>query len=199
MMGGEKKGSLLKKVILCVVAAPFIGALLLYLLFFVLYGVETSRDKNLTDVQPYLPVMEKELGIELDGGEMIYGYDGHGGFHGDGTACIVLSFSEDAVLEQIEKNTAWRPLPLNETAHILCYGITTQTENGTVSRGPYLTDGHREPYLPPIEKGYYLLLDRQPEAYKQWGENMLDRPSLNFTLAIFDTETNRLYYCAMDT
>ncbi len=42
-------------------------------------------------------------GIDLSAGEMVSTYDDHGGFHGDGTTCTIIQFSDDALLEEIEK------------------------------------------------------------------------------------------------
>ena len=61
-----------------------------------------------------------------------------------------------------------------------------------------MTDEEQEPLLPEVENGYYRLIDRQMENGFVTAA-MLERASLNFTLGIYDTDTDTLYYCEMDT
>ena len=51
-----------------------------------------------------------------------------------------------------------------------------------------------------INKGYYYFLDRHDEAiYYNSDENVLNRFSYNFTIALYNEETNKLYYYELDT
>ena len=131
------------------------------------------------------------LSIDVSSGKEVQFRDNHGGFHGDGTKYVVLEFSEDKVLEQIQDNSAWIALPLDETAAALVYGVT----EGTSQVGPFLKDENGDVLFPKIENGYYLLIDR----HSQTEENILERASFNFTLAIYDADTNKLHYCEFDT
>ena len=90
------------------------------------------------------------------------------------------------------------PLPMDEVAAVLAYGVTEHGEGYTINRGPYLTDEEQEPLLPEVENGYYRLIDRQMENGFVTAA-MLERASLNFTLGIYDTDTGTLYYCEMGT
>ena len=59
-----------------------------------------------------------------------------------------------------------------------------------------MTDDDNDPLIPEIRAGFYRLIDRHAQA----GEtDLLSRASLNFTLALYDTNTNTLYFCEMDT
>ena len=84
---------------------------------------------------------------------------------------------------------------------ILVYGVTEQTgteETGITvyQTGPYVTDDDNDPLIPEIRAGFYRLIDRHAQA----GEtDLLGRASLNFTLALYDTDTDTLYFCEMDT
>ena len=49
--------------------------------------------------------------IDVSSGSEVSHYDTHSG-NGDGTSCIVLSFGDDSVLEEIESNTEWKAFPL---------------------------------------------------------------------------------------
>lgn len=135
--------------------------------------------------------VSNELGIDVSSGDEISASDSHGGFHGDGTTYIVLNFSDNKVLEQIEANTQWKKFPLDETVKALVYGISN--EAGSI--GPFLNDGNGGPLVPEIRNGYYLLIDRHTDK----GTDILSRGSFNFTLGLYDTDTDTLYYCEFDT
>ena len=142
-------------------------------------------------------------GLEIDasGGEVVSGEDSHGGFHGDGTTCVILQFEDGAIEEQIKESGDWKAFPLEETVQALVYGVTRTNEDGsaTESIGPYLTDEEGEPLVPEIEEGYYRLIDRQAEEGKATGADILHRASLNFTIGLYDTEKGILYFCELDT
>ena len=141
------------------------------------------------------------LGLDLSGCEVVSSWDDHGGFHGDGTAFAELNCSHTGVLNQIKEDGNWKAFPLDKTVQSLVYGVTEQTgteETGIMvyQTGPYLTGEEGDPLVPEIREGYYRLIDRHAKA----GEtDLLDRASLNFTLALYDTERDTLYFCEMDT
>ena len=129
----------------------------------------------------------ENLDLVLPNVRELAGADSHGGFHGDGTTYLVLSCPDSSALEQIKADSRWRPFPMDEITQILAYGY----DNGTISIGPYLGEAE----LPAIQHGYYRLIDRHKEA----DAVILDRHSFNFTLGIYDSDTNTLYYCEVDT
>lgn len=134
--------------------------------------------------------ISKELGIDVSSGKELSNYDTHSG-NGDGTTCIVLSFENDDVLKQIEENSDWNKFPLDEITRTLVYGVDNQTS----SIGPFLNNDKGENLVPQIENGYYILIDRQSNQ----ADNILDRGSFNFTLGIYNTDNNNLYFCKLDT
>ena len=141
------------------------------------------------------------LDLDLSGCEVVSSWDDHGGFHGDGTAFAELNCSHTGVLNQIKEDGNWKAFPLDKTAQSLVYGVTEQTgteETGIMvyQTGPYLTGEEGDPLVPEIREGYYRLIDRHAKA----GEtDLLDRASLNFTRALYDTDTDTLYFCELDT
>ena len=141
------------------------------------------------------------LDLDLSGCEVVSSWDDHGGFHGDGTAFAELNCSHTGVLNQIKEDGNWKAFPLDKTAQSLVYGVTEQTgteETGITvyQTGPYVTDDDNDPLIPEIRAGFYRLIDRHAQA----GEtDLLGRASLNFTLALYDTDTDTLYFCEMDT
>ncbi len=132
-----------------------------------------------------------ELGIDVSAGQEVSGSDSHGAM-GDGTTYIVLQFSDKSVLEEIQKNAQWKAFPLDSTAKTLIYGV----EDETGRRGPYVNDGAGNALIPEIQDGYYILIDRHAEADKG---DILNRGSFNFTLGLYDSGTDTLYFCRMDT
>ena len=50
---------------------------------------------------------------------------------------------------------------------------------------------------PGIANGFYRLIDRHSDAGD--GQNLLERASLNVTLAVYDADSDTLYFCEMDT
>lgn len=125
------------------------------------------------------------IGIDLSDGELVSTYDDHGGFHGDGTTCTIIQFSDDALLEEIEAAGTWQSFPPDEAVNQLLYGN-------------YLYDTEtQENFVPPMEKGYYLLKDRNSQAAEK--PNIMKRGSFNFDLAVYDTDNRTLYYLVLDT
>ena len=49
--------------------------------------------------------------------------------------------------------------------------------------------------IPKIENGYYFFKDRQADKDKE----ILDRYSFNFTVAVYDNDNNKMYFCELDT
>ena len=111
----------------------------------------------------------------MSAGEEISSSDTHGGFHGDGISCVALQFPDSQVADAIAANAAWTPLPLDETAQALAYGVTREDGGEVFSAGPYLTGDAGD------------------------GQNLLERASLNVTLAVYDADSDTLYFCEMDT
>ena len=141
--------------------------------------------------------ISRALHIDVSAGEEISSSDTHGGFHGDGISCVALQFPDSQVADAIAANAAWTPLPLDETAQALAYGVTREDGGEVFSAGPYLTDDSGDPLLPGIANGFYRLIDRHSDAGD--GQNLLERASLNVTLAVYDADSDTLYFCEMDT
>lgn len=164
--------------------------LLLTLLTACLSGCSGSGQKDV------LRDIGRELQLDVSSGTVMSENNSHGGFHGDGTSYTVIQFEDDSLETAISSAEGWTALPLDETAQILVYG----REVGNVKNGPYLTGEDGTSLIPEIENGCYWLKDRQAdEAGKEDERDMLSRPSLNFTIAIYDSDCKTLHYCEMDT
>ena len=118
--------------------------------------------------------------------------DDHGGWLGDGGLTVVLRITDEATVNQIKED--WNPLPLTENMTLLIYG--KKSENIC----PKFGDGSGNTLFPAVENGFYYFIDRHREAVDPFDDtDVLVRLSYNFTIAIFDADTNTLYYTEQDT
>jgi predicted small lipoprotein YifL len=138
--------------------------------------------------------VSEALGLDASAGSEVSTYDTHSG-NGDGVSCVALHFSDEALLEQIRKEPDWKSFPLDETTQTVVYGVSDESS----SVGPYLTDDEGEPLVPEIENGYYRLIDRQAGEDEAEDTPLLDRPSFNVTVGLYDTDSGTLYACKLDT
>lgn len=118
--------------------------------------------------------------------------DTHGGFHGDGAHRLILDCSQKP--EQAEALVSgWWELPLPENLSLILYG---GERDGVV----YGYDLAEEAGLPVVEHGWYRFYDRHGEsADPEDASALFDRSSYNFSLGIYDSDTDQLYYFEYDT
>lgn len=134
--------------------------------------------------------------VDVSDGVVIYQYDDHGGFLGDGKMVVKLSFSDTDCLNRIKESSAWKPLPLTKNLEAFVYGAGIYG----FYHGPYIHDSDYNPVVPKIENGYYCFVDRHSESKDKKDDSaLLNRYSTNCSLAIYDTDTNLLYYLELDT
>lgn len=127
--------------------------------------------------------ISNELGIDVKEEAVLLHEDDHGGWHGDGTLVAVLTVSDETAVSQIKES--WKPLPLNDNLTRLNEKFRTGSES-TV--------------FPYVENGYYRFIDRHREAVDPADDSGVhSRCSYNFTFAVFDTDTNTLYFTRIDT
>lgn len=143
--------------------------------------------------------ISEEIGIDVTDAELLSEMDTHGGFHGDGTSCVVLQLDKETA-QEIMCAQDWSKFPMEETAKVLLYGATQTTQNGIGSRGPYFRGEDEKPLVPHIDNGYYFLLDRHSDAKpNQDAAEILQRASINVTIAVYDDASYILYVCKLDT
>ena len=107
--------------------------------------------------------------------------DTRGGFHGDGELIYTFYLDEDGGRQfesKVKSAVGWRSLPMSETLDELVY----EHFNGKIPRA---------------EKGYYFFYDEQHKTYGD-GE-VLNAFSYDFTVGMFDTETQTVYYYEQHT
>ena len=132
------------------------------------------------------------LGADVNSAKVILENDNHGGFHGDGERYIEFEFEDNAFEDAIKKDKTWKAFPVKEDAIIaLLYGLETPE----ITFGPYLQKD-----MPEVKNGYYFFYDRHSESKDPFDSSeVLERSSLNFTVAVYDAEADKLYYTEIDT
>lgn len=161
-----------------------IGSIIVVALFIlVACGSKTVQD-----------TVSKQLGLSVSGGKEVLNLNEY--TSSEGHSCIAISFDDDTVLEEIKGNSEWKAFPLDDTVQALIYGL--DDERGGKC-GPFLSDSQNNALVPEIQNGYYILIDRQFKKDKSTRKDILNRPSFNFTVGLYDTDTNTLYSCKLDT
>ncbi len=118
--------------------------------------------------------------------------DTHGGFLGDGSYYLILDCSQNSgqahkIIEE------WKNLPLSDNLNVVMYG----GEKDGIS---YSDDFAEEARWPTINNGVYKFVDRHSESVNESDDtNLLSRYSFNFSVAVYDLDTDTLYYFDMDT
>lgn len=132
------------------------------------------------------------FGFNTDDFEIIEENDTHGGFHGDGSYYITLDCTENADLaREIVKD--WNNLPLSENLRLVMYG---GDKNGMT----YMYNFATEANWPYFKSGVYKFVDRHNQAINESNDSdLLNRFSFNFTLAVYDFDTDTFYYFEKDT
>ena len=119
-------------------------------------------------------------------------YNTHGGFHGDGYYYLILDCSQNADKARSIVES-WTTLPLSENLHIVMYG----GEKDGINYGYNFAE---EAHWPTIKNGVYKFVDRHSESKNSSDDSdLLDRYSVNFSIAVYDLDSNILYYFEMDT
>lgn len=169
--------------------------------FEVMRQPQPERPRTAQADRRILQNLSDTLSVETDGGTVALYEDTHGGFHGDGSTCCTVTFdTASSPKEEIAGSSSWRSLPLTENLTAAAYGLHWQEDDTEPAIGPLAMRKESLCYFPPIENGYYYFEDRSSEATHPGDDSALfDRYSYNFTLAIYDTDSETLYYYELDT
>ena len=118
--------------------------------------------------------------------------DTHGGFHGDGSYYLILDCSENKE-KALENMSGWNELPLSENLDLIMYG-------GEKDGKTYSYNLAEEANIPKIENGYYCFRDRHSESTDSSDDSKLfDRYSFNFSVALYNSDTDMMYFFKFDT
>lgn len=122
-------------------------------------------------------------GADLAHGEIVYKTDDHGGFLGDGMLYMVVHYGDGRAAQSIKNSVLWKTLPLPDNLDRFVYD-------------------HWFPDIsvPRIMSGWYYFYDRHTESLNRNDpSDILERSSFNFDIAIYDADTDTLYYISIDT
>lgn len=134
----------------------------------------------------------EQMDVKIPAQEFSVDYKDYGAFRGQGTSYTSLQFADDAFLEQIQKQNAWKPFPLDKTAQELVYGVSDSCRFGTP-----LTDDEGTPLVPEIKHGYYLL--HEPAEQGNCSAKPYRRHARNLSLSIYDSDNRVLYHCTLNS
>lgn len=110
--------------------------------------------------------------------------DTHSGFFGDGYYYLILDCSDNKN-EALNKVKGWKKLPLSENLERFMYG---GYESAKKAR------------FPQTENGYYIFEDRSSESTDSTDDtDLFNRHSFNFSIAVYDCDTDKMYYFEYDT
>ena len=147
----------------------------------------------------YISYISKTLGFDMSGGTLVSSEDTHDGFHGDGDTYVEISFDDDSgadLADAMADNGDWHTFPLSDNLQAVVYGRV----DGNTQYGPYITDDEGSSIIPQIEHGYYYFYDRHSESRNPKDDTkLLTRYSMNFTIALYDEDNNKLYCYELDT
>ncbi len=127
--------------------------------------------------------------------------DSHGGFLGDGVLFVKAAYtaeSSKAVEAQIRNSSYWKQLPGFGTVAEVLYGDNWNSLVSVVDAQDSLLS------VPPITNGAYCYYDRRadlPSGQSRYDEGLLldGSYSFDFTLAVYDFDTQLFYYIETDT
>ena len=140
-----------------------------------------------------LQELSQTLSVDLSQGTVVEETDDHGGFHGDGERWVEISLEEE--ISSALEEAGWQELPLPESLEAALYGVTKVEGDRTIAEGPCF---QRE--IPRVSNGYYFFQDQHSEATDPTDpEELMERNSFNFTVALYDRDSQTLYYGEEDT
>ena len=135
--------------------------------------------------------LSRELGIEQEKYVTLHEQDDHGGFHGDGLYHIALDCSAN-MDEIVAVTDDWPALPLPDKLRYVLYRTELDSDI-------YAYDLAEQASIPYVQNGCYYFHNRHSEAKDAWDTDIFGKYSFNFSIAIFDSDANILYFMAFDT
>lgn len=160
---------------------PIVSGLLAVIILLMLKPVN-----NYTDITtPYFGFTKKDFSVVEE-------FEDYGGFGVDGSHYLILdcSASKQKALDIIKN---WKKLPLSKNLNLAMYG---GAKDGVI----YGYEFAKEAHMPKIKNGYYIFEDSQLKGKDSSDDSeLLNRSSFNFEIAVYDCDTNRMYYFEFDS
>lgn len=157
--------------------------------------IRCSGDDSSAGNEMYHHICE-EIGISLPKDVAIKYEDSHGGFHGDGVLLAVVTATNEedkSELKTILTHVGWRS-ELPEEMYAAFFGGVETIEGVEYPTAGYVHDLELD--IPNVKNACFYYKDRY---FEQYGEQCTFAPyTQNFTLAVFDLDTNILYFIEGD-
>lgn len=135
--------------------------------------------------------VKNKINFDLSACTISHEEDTHGGFLGDGEYILMADCANKTDIN--EQISSWNKLPLSNNLELIMYG-------GMVGDYVYGYDFAKKYNIPVIENGYYYFINRHSNAISPSNdENLFNEYSFNFSLALYDSDTNMFYYFELDT
>ena len=148
------------------------GVLVLYVIIQIIFGDYFEISSELEVNIPITAKMEYK--------------DNYGGFLYDGETIAKIALNENQankILNKIKENENWKEYPIDEFIenHLTLYEIEGIT-------------------IPKVKNGYWFIKDRHRQAIDEYRyDKIYYRNSRNFSVGIYDGDSNILYYFREDT
>ena len=147
---------------------------------------------SLKPTSNYIGERTEHFGFAKKDFSVVEELDTHGGFLGDGSYYLILDCSNNKE-QALKKVEGWNKLPLSENLNLIMYG-------GNKDGVTYGYELAEEAHMPVIDNGYYMFEDRHSESKDSRDDSeLLDRNSCNFSVAVYDCDTDKMYYFEFDT
>ena len=165
------------------------------LIILIIFATLLSSCSATDEIDKGKAMITEDLGVTLPEDVEVMMIDNKG-FNGDGELLFTVLIGEennDAFIKEINALSTWQTYPLSETIDLLMYG-------GRKGNTTYSYEYATELGIPKIENGYWLFKNRRQDV-SDWADDtgLLEEPSFNFTLAMYDADNYVLYYFREDT
>ena len=139
-----------------------------------------------------LDYINDKLGLNLSEEDMIYNKSDEGGWFGDGLILKKFKIKDNETKNKITRNKEWNKKP-KAIINALLYGYETK-KTGCAS---FVSDENYVPYLPHFKNAYYFFENKQDKNRDSL--KILNAPSLDFIIAVYDLDEDIFYYCEYDS
>ncbi len=171
--------------VLAIIVVPiyvFFGIPLLLLVF------EGDNTGSVDNIPKYL---NDKIGIAIKDCKVVKNEEKRAG-NGDGDIVIILDCENNSLNF---RNNDWKKLSLTKNIELRIYG---GEKDGIRYEGSISEDYD----IPVISNGYYYFVDKQNKKSEKHNDKYLlddERYSYNYYIAIYDLDTDKLYYIEEDT
>lgn len=164
----------MKKILIVIISVILIVLLCILI-------VNISLDSKVKD-------MGLKLETDLKGCYVEYEANTHGGFLGDGDSFMRINCEKKKAIDV----SKWKELPMSlELETILEMKMCNEID---------CLNAYERYNIPHVETGYYYFIDRHSEVVDIHDEEELsERSSYNFSIAIYDSNKKMIYYYELDT